>query len=110
MKNIFKISILISAIGFFQACDNNLELEPYTALDASVGFKTKQDVDAALLGAYNAIQSSNYFGLQLQVLPDLYADNINHTGTFPTYAQIFNRQVLADNSNIGGLWNQVYRC
>jgi len=60
------------------------------------------------LGAYNAIQNSNYFGLQLQVLPDLYADNINHTGTFPTYAQIFNRQVLADNSNIGGLWNQVY--
>ena len=46
MKNIFKISILISAFGFFQACDNNLELEPYTALDASVGFKTKQDVDA----------------------------------------------------------------
>jgi hypothetical protein len=108
MKNIFKISIIIAAFGFFQACDNNLELEPYTALDASVGFKTKQDVDAALLGAYNAIQSSNYFGLQLQVLPDLYADNINHTGTFPTYAQIFNRQVLADNSNIGGLWNQVY--
>ena len=44
MKNIFKISILISAFGFFQACDNNLELEPYTAMDASVGFKTKQDV------------------------------------------------------------------
>ena len=108
MKNIFKISIIIAVFGFFQACDNNLELEPYTALDASVGFKTKQDVDAALLGAYNSIQSSNYFGLQLQVLPDLYADNINHTGTFPTYAQIFNRQVLADNSNIGGLWNQVY--
>lgn len=108
MKNIFKISIIIAAFGFFQACDNNLELEPYTALDASVGFKTKQDVDAALLGAYNSIQSSNYFGLQLQVLPDLYADNINHTGTFPTYAQIFNRQVLADNSNIGGLWNTVY--
>jgi starch-binding outer membrane protein, SusD/RagB family len=108
MKNIFKISIIIAAFGFFQACDNNLELEPITALDASVGFKTKQDVDAALLGAYNSIQSSNYFGLQLQVLPDLYADNINHTGTFPTYAQIFNRQVLADNSNIGGLWNTVY--
>jgi len=108
MKSISRLLILIVAFTSLHSCESNLELEPFTALDASVGFKTKQDVDAALLGAYNAVQSSSYFGLQLQVLPDLYSDNLSHTGTFPTYAQIFNRQILADNSNIGGLWNSVY--
>ena len=95
MKSFLKIFALAFVVSVFPACESNLELEPYTALDASTGFKTKPDIEAAMLGAYNAIQSSNYFGLQLQVLPDLYADIVSHTGTFPTYAQVFNRQIRA---------------
>ncbi len=108
MKSFLKIFALAFVVSVFPACESNLELEPYTALDASTGFKTKPDIEAAMLGAYNAIQSSNYFGLQLQVLPDLYSDIVSHTGTFPTYAQVFNRQILADNSNIQGTWNTLY--
>lgn len=108
MKNLFKIFALLAIIGLVPACEGNLEIEPYNSLDASTGFKTKQDVDAALLGGYSAIQNSNYYGLQMQVLPDVYADIIGHTGTFPTYAQVANRQLLADNTSLTSLWNQVY--
>lgn len=108
MKNIVKILAFLALVGLVPACEGNLELEPYNSLDASTGFKTKQDVDAAMLGAYNAIQSSNYYGLQMQVLSDLYADVVSHTGTFPTYAQVFNRQILADNTSLTSLWNSVY--
>ena len=108
MKNIFKILAFLAAVALVPACESNLEIEPYNSLDAAGGFKTKQDVDAALLGAYSAILSSNYYGLQMQVLPDLYADVLSHTGTFPTYAQVFNRQILADNSSLTSLWNTVY--
>lgn len=108
MKPLIKILAVALIVSFFPACESNLELEPYTALDASTGFKTKSDIEAALLGAYNAVQSSNYYGLQMQVLPDLYSDILSHTGTFPTYAQVFNRQILADNSNIQGTWNTLY--
>jgi starch-binding outer membrane protein, SusD/RagB family len=108
MKNIFKILAFVSVVAFVPACESNLEVEPYNSLDAAGGFKTKQDVDAALLGAYSAILSSNYYGLQMQVLPDLYADILSHTGTFPTYAQVFNRQILADNTSLTSLWNTVY--
>lgn len=108
MKQFIKIFALAAAVSAFPACESNLELEPYTALDASTGFKTKSDIEAALLGSYNAIQNSNYYGLQMQVLPDLYSDILSHTGTFPTYAQVFNRQILADNTNIRDTWNTLY--
>lgn len=108
MKSIVKIFAFIAMLGLVPACEGNLEVEPYNSLDAATGFKTKQDVDAALLGAYSAIQNSNYYGLQMQVLPDLYADILSHTGTFPTYAQVANRQLLADNSSLTSLWNAVY--
>jgi len=108
MKNIVKILAFLALVGMMPACEGNLELEPYNSLDASTGFKTKQDVDAAMLGVYSAIQNSNYYGLQMQVLSDLYADVVSHTGTFPTYAQVFNRQILADNTSLTSLWNSVY--
>ncbi len=62
MKQFIKILALAVAVSAFPACESNLELEPYTALDASTGFKTKSDIEAALLGSYNAIQNSNSIG------------------------------------------------
>ncbi|MFN7116545.1 MAG: RagB/SusD family nutrient uptake outer membrane protein, partial [Saprospiraceae bacterium] len=75
---------------------------------ASTGFKTKQDVDAALLGCYNSLQSGNYYGLRIWALPDVYTGTLTHTGTFPSWAQFANRSILPDNAEIGGMWNTIY--
>ncbi len=107
-NNLLKILALIVAVQFFPACESNLEIEPFTALDASVGFKTKQDVEAALLGSYNALQSGNYYGLRSWALGDLYAGTLIHTGTFPSWAQFANRNLLANNAEITGMWNSIY--
>lgn len=109
MKNKFLI-ILAMVVGaqFFQACEGNLDLDPPTALDASVGFKTRQDVNAALLGCYNSLQSANYYGLRYWALADLYAGTLIHTGTFPSFAQFANRNLLADNAEITNMWNTIY--
>ncbi len=107
-NNLLKILALIVAVQFFPACESNLEIEPFTALDASVGFKTKQDVEAALLGSYNALQSGNYYGLRSWALGDLYAGTLIHTGTFPSWAQFANRNLLANNAEITNMWNTIY--
>ena len=49
MKSFLKIFALAFVVSVFPACESNLELEPYTALDASTGFKTKPDIEAAML-------------------------------------------------------------
>ncbi len=109
MKNkIFIILALIVGTQFFQSCKDNLEIDPYTALDASTGFRTRQDVNAALLGCYNSLQSGNYYGLRFFALPDLYAGSLIHTGTFPSWAQFANRNLLANNAETVGMWNTIY--
>ena len=102
--------ILVCVLVFttFTACDKNIELEPETALDGTAGFKTKQDVDAALIGCYSALQNANYMGLRYWALADMYADILAHTGTFPSFAQVANRSILADNVELRNMWQQIY--
>lgn len=109
MKNsFFKIGLLIFMLSAFAACEDNIELQPESALDGAAGFKTKQDVDAALIGCYSALTSGNYMGLRYWALPDLYADNLTHTGTFPSFAQVANRNILPNNTEHTNMWQQVY--
>lgn len=111
MKNLSNI-IIITLFGFitwsFESCTKNIEIEPFTALDASTGFKTKQDVEAAVLGCYNSLQSANYYGLRFWALGDIYSGTLTHTGTFPSFAQFANRQLLANNVEITNMWNTIY--
>ncbi len=90
------------------ACNKILEQEPQGALDANTAFTTRQGVEAGLIGIYDALQSGNYYGLRYQAFADMGADNINHTGTFPSFAQIFNKQILADNVELNNMWNTIY--
>lgn len=97
MKNIKIFPILLIAF-MISSCSENINLDPFTALDASTGFKTRQDVEAALLGSYNGLQSGNYYGIRTWALSDMYAGTISHTGTFPSFAQVANKQLLANNT------------
>lgn len=98
---------IIIVLGLI-SCEKNIQLDPPSSIDGSAGFKTKQDVEAALLGCYASLQSANYVGLRFWALSDMYADNIAHVGTFPTFAQMFNRNILADNTELSNMWQNVY--
>jgi|GEM_PF-350656 len=90
------------------ACDKAVEVNPQNNLDASTGFKTPQDVNAGLLGCYSNLQSGNYMGLRYVVFADMAADNARHRGTFPTFAQIAQNQILPDNVELVNIWNTIY--
>jgi starch-binding outer membrane protein, SusD/RagB family len=107
-KNFLKIYALFLGIFLFSACDKNIEVEPISNLDGSKGFQTRQDVDAGLIGSYNGLQSPNYMGLRHWALSEIYADNITHVGTFPSFAQFANRNLLGDNTEISNMWAQIY--
>lgn len=90
------------------ACEKAVEISPYNTLDASTGFQTPADVNAALLGAYSNVQSGNYYGLRYQLFADLQADNARWTGTFPTFNQIAINAILPDNAELTNIWNTIY--
>ncbi|MFN7116543.1 MAG: RagB/SusD family nutrient uptake outer membrane protein [Saprospiraceae bacterium] len=104
----YKIIILVFIMGAFSACEENLEVTPGSVLDGSSGLKTKQDLEGALNGVYSALSSANIFAARLPITADLYAGTLSHTGTFPSFAQIANRNILQDNTDLRAMWAQMY--
>ena len=95
--------LLLLGLGL-GSCEKILDQTPQNSLDSSTGFKTRQDAVAGLRGCYDAMQSVNYYGLRYQTFSDLASGNIRHTGTFPTFAQIAQNQILTDNTDIRSVW------
>jgi starch-binding outer membrane protein, SusD/RagB family len=89
------------------SCDV-LDIEPQASLPADTALTTKAGVEAGLIGAYSSLQSGNYMGLRYFLFADLMTENVNHTGTFPSFAQIKQRNILADNTEINNIWNSIY--
>ncbi len=108
-KQLATRSALLLSLGLsLGACDKTLDVVPQNSVDAATGFATRQDVEAGLVGCYDALQSVNYDGLSYPSFADLISGNIRHTGTFPTYAQIAQNQILTDNVDISNTWNSIY--
>jgi starch-binding outer membrane protein, SusD/RagB family len=110
-KNIMKQNLsllIISSLALLASCTKVLEQDPQESLDAADAFSTRAGVEAGLTGIYDGLQAGDHNGIGVWIYADLYADNLTHTGTFPTFAQMANKQLLADNVNITNMWNVIY--
>lgn len=103
-------SALLFSLGLtVGACDKAINVEPSNQISSDKGFSTKEDAAAGLLGAYDAMQSAEYYGLAFPTITDLVAGEIRHVGTFAsTYGVIGLNQILPDNGQIGATWNSIY--
>ena len=96
--------LLVGAAG----CDSTLTTEPVDRIPAESAIIDAATARAALVGAYDALQSLSYYGRTLQVLGDLSADNAEHVGTFQYLGQIDRNQIQADNTSVTNLWIAIY--
>lgn len=109
LRQVASRSALLLGLGLgLGSCEKILDQTPQNSVDSSTGFKTRQDAVAGLRGCYDALQSVNYYGLRYQTFADLISGNIRHTGTFPTFAQIYQNQILSDNTDIRSVWIAIY--
>ena len=100
--------VSLSALLGTSCQKETLDQKPQASLDASTAIKDAASVNAATLGIYSGFQSGNYYGLRYFIFADLYADNMSHVGTFPSFATIANKQILPDNTELGSMWNSMY--
>ncbi|MBO0936090.1 RagB/SusD family nutrient uptake outer membrane protein [Fibrella sp. HMF5335] len=108
MKLTYKKSIVGLAILTTLSGCNVLDQTPQASLDSATAINDATTAQAALYGAYNALQTANAYGTRLTLLPDLEGGNLTHTGTFPSFAQIANRSILTDNAEVTNAWNILY--
>ncbi len=91
------------------SCEKDLiDQKPQASLDATTAFVDGPSVRAGINGVYSGLQSGNYYGLRYQIMADLSADNLSHVGTFPSFAQIANKNILPDNAEVVNMYNSIY--
>ncbi|GAB3893881.1 RagB/SusD family nutrient uptake outer membrane protein [Larkinella knui] len=115
-KTIISFSLAL-AIGL-TACDSKLDLEPRQSVDAATALSSAQDIESALIGAYGifsgtggGLADGELYGTNLLLLPDLLApDNyVAWRGTFASYREVVNRQMLATNAEAQRTWITAYQ-
>jgi hypothetical protein len=99
-------ALLIVALG---ACDDGiLDLRPVDRIDNDLAIIDAASAEAALVGAYSALQGGSLYGGSYVMLSETMTDNVEHTGTFATYADADLNEVTSDNGTIGGIWDASY--
>jgi hypothetical protein len=91
------------------ACDRALNTAPGDRVSASSVIVDAATATAALNGAYDALQSGSYYGLDLELLGDLPSDNGQWGGTYQFLGDLASNRVTADNPEITSMWAAIYR-
>jgi len=97
------IVLLLSA-----GCDNVLSTSPQSSIPADQIIVDSKSALGALTGAYDGLQSSSYYGLDIQLLGDLPADNSTWVGTYQFLGNIENNQIAPDNPEVTDMWTAIY--
>jgi len=111
-----KIIIAIIFTATVSSCKKILDANPQYNVDGSNAFKTIEDCDFALVGAYRLFQSTSYYGSTdgrsnaFALLPDILSDNLRETGESLGNERVFSRWVYAaDETQIENTWLAAYR-
>jgi hypothetical protein len=109
--------LLLSAMSvslWLTSCDNKLNLQPVTSVATSQALSTPADLQALLVGAYDAMSSVNLYGGDLQRDGELLGTAPNTgdvlwTGTFAAPQQIYTKNILVNNGQADVTWTDAYR-
>jgi starch-binding outer membrane protein, SusD/RagB family len=102
MRNRHLAWLLVPAL--LAACDSPLDTEPTASIDSETALTTARGVELGLNGAYGGLRSGNIYGNQYMVYPDMYADNLDFTGTFQTDREVALRNIAPSNGAMTGIW------
>lgn len=93
------------------ACDNKLNLEPANTISAGQALATSTDVEALLVGGYDAFGGADLYGGNLQRDAELLGDRgeVFWDGTFVAPGEIFDKKMTRTNDQAAETWLDGYR-
>ncbi|WP_420154727.1 RagB/SusD family nutrient uptake outer membrane protein [Siphonobacter sp.] len=103
--------ILLAAITLtVSSCGDKLNIAPTQSIDQDVALTTSKDVEAALIGAYDALGEYYVWGGQLQMSSDLLAatNELKWLGTFVDPGQFYDKKILTNNLYGSNIWLNSY--
>lgn len=90
------------------SCEEGLDTSPETELTIENAFSTANDIEAALVGAYESFQSAEYYVWDFLLFQDVRADNGYAGGDNPEIFQIDLLNIENTNSRVFRNWSNIY--
>lgn len=109
MKNKLIYISLISIFLVTSCAEDFVETEP----ENSIGGVENQIVDlgsanSALVGMYNDLQDADLYSGTMTFFGGMWADELRHSGSFPTFTQFFGNDPDTENITNNNMWNAFY--
>src|SRR5690554_2131181 len=106
MKKISKIGITCLALAglLFNSCDRLLDITPRQSIDSRIALESPEAIRAALNSVYAYLRQESQYGRDMVVIPELLADNTDHTNNPTTLYGQFRNQPGAHL----GIWGSSY--
>lgn len=103
--------ILVLIMGLFASCSDQLEIEPQDNVADTQALTTSADVEALLVGAYDALGDGDVYGGNIQRDAELIGDDgeIFWDGTFQAPGEIWVKDMLITNDQAETTWLDSYR-
>ncbi len=98
---------LLGGIIFFSSCKKFLDEVPNNALPSGNSITDAGTARAAIIGAYDALQS--YYAANFPTLGTITADNVVFNGTLSQYLQLDQNAIPPDNVTTVAAYQGIYR-
>ena len=107
MKKYILLFMFICSVTL-TSCDNFLDLDPISEETSGNAYNTKNQIEAALVGAYESFQSSEYYVWDNLLFQDVRSDNNYAGGDNPEIFQIDLLQITPTHSRLFTHWSNIY--
>lgn len=110
MNRKFSIITIVALLGIFTGCDKYLDLEPSQSISENLALTSDANVKSVLLGAYSQFDDPGIYGGNLLRNAELLGGTgeIQWVGTYIDPRQIFNKTMIASNSESYVHWRDAY--
>lgn len=101
--------MLFASALLLAACDSVLDVDPTASINAEEALNTPRKIEVAVQGSYSILQANDYYGGDgVNIIPDLYADDLDFTGTFTNLYSIDIGAIASDNTSLPTIWSNLY--
>lgn len=101
---------VLSPVAFLSFGCSDLALDPEQALSDGAYFASIGDFQAAVIGVYNEVQGSSYYGRSLHLMSDIMGEDVKQNGSANRYQEFadFEGQKQSGHNYERALWASVY--
>ena len=94
---------------FFFSCNKFLDLKPISSVTTDNAYRTADDIEAGLNGAYGSFMATNFYQWEAFAHTDVRADNAYCGGSYDVdYYQLDMNNIPNTNGSVNRAWTELY--